>query len=87
MPPLQFTDEEMALLRELAEPIPYRQRQEFLSTVAQELANRPQRGAGVVFDVAREVQRGFVVEARWTPPERETSGAPRLARGRAPLTW
>ena len=62
MPPLALTDEEMTVLRHLAEPIDQRQRTEFLAAVAAELEAGGQAGAigeGSVHRVARTVQRRF----------------------------
>jgi hypothetical protein len=55
--PLSLSDEEMALLRSLAEPVAYGRRREFLCEVAAALEAVPQSGPGVLFRVAREVQR------------------------------
>jgi hypothetical protein len=54
--PLQFTDEEKDLLLTLAAPVAYGQRQEFLRTVAAELANCPS-GPGAIYRVGAQVQR------------------------------
>jgi hypothetical protein len=45
MPPLQLTDEELDVLRELAEPIDHRRRAEFLREVAAALEQTRGRGA------------------------------------------
>jgi hypothetical protein len=47
MPPLSLTDEELALLRELSEPIPLRQRREFLLAIADALETEQTAGAEV----------------------------------------
>jgi hypothetical protein len=47
MPPLSLTDEEMSLLRELAAPIPLRQRQKFLLAIAAELESEQTAGADI----------------------------------------
>jgi hypothetical protein len=47
MPPLSLTDEEMSLLRELAVPIPLRQRQDFLLAIAAELESEQTAGADI----------------------------------------
>jgi hypothetical protein len=44
--PLSFTTEELHMLLELAEPIAYGRRNEFLAAVAKELATLPQTDAG-----------------------------------------
>ena len=62
--PLQFTDEEKDLLLTLAAPVAYGQRQEFLRTVAAELANCPDSGPGATYRTARDVQRRFVLTSR-----------------------
>ena len=69
MPPLHFSDEDMALLRELSAPIDQRRRQEFLLAIAAELeasgqAGEGDVGPGLVHRVGRQVQRRF-----WEPPE------------------
>lgn len=55
--PLSFSTEELHMLLELAEPIAYGRRNEFLAAVAQELATLPQTGAGATYRIAAEVQR------------------------------
>jgi hypothetical protein len=62
--PLQLTTDEMDLVLALASPIAYRQRDEFLRQVAEALASWPERGPGTTHRIARQVQRGFVLEAR-----------------------
>ena len=67
MPPLQLTDDEMSVLRRLAEPLDQQRRQLFLEEVAAELEAKRQAGEigeGVVHRVARVVQRRF-----FDPPE------------------
>jgi len=63
MPPLSLTDEEMALLRELAAPIPLRQRQEFLLAIAAELETEQTAGAdigpGLIHRVAGRLQHRY----------------------------
>jgi len=61
---MSLSDEELALLRSLAEPIAFGRRHEFLTAVAGELANCAEPGKGAVFRIARDVQRRYVVEAR-----------------------
>ena len=67
MPPLQLTDDEMTVLRRLAEPIDHQRRPQFLQEVAAELEAKRQAGEigeGVVHRVARTLQRKY-----WEPPE------------------
>jgi hypothetical protein len=63
MPPLHFSDEEMALLRELAAPIPLRQRREFLLAIAAELETEQTAGAdigpGLIHRVAGRLQHRY----------------------------
>lgn len=47
---MTLTAEERTLLRGLAEPIAYDQREAFLAAVAEALANYPHRGPGSVSD-------------------------------------
>jgi hypothetical protein len=71
-PPLQLNDEELRQLLELAEPVAYGQRREFLQAVALELANCAQPGPGVTYRVARDVQRRYVLTSQRVAPERES---------------
>jgi hypothetical protein len=67
MPPPQLTDDEMSVLRSLAEPIDQQRRPQFLQEVAAELEAKWQAGEigeGVVHRVARTLQRKF-----FDPPE------------------
>jgi hypothetical protein len=67
MPPLQLTDDEMSVLRRLAEPIDRQRRPQFLQEVAAELEASRQAGEigeGAVHRVARTLQRKF-----FDPPE------------------
>ena len=60
--PMHLSDEEMTVLRQLAEPIDQKQRAAFLLAVAAELEADGQAGAvgiGSVHRVARTVQRRF----------------------------
>jgi hypothetical protein len=62
MTPLQLTDDEMSVLRRLAEPIDPQRRPLFLQEVAAELEAKRQAGEigeGVVHRVARTLQRKF----------------------------
>jgi hypothetical protein len=70
MPPLSLSDEELSLLRSLAEPIAYGQRREFLQAVAAELrACEP--GPGATYRIARDVQRRYVLTSQRVAPARE----------------
>jgi hypothetical protein len=76
MPPLQLTDDEMTILRRLAEPIGQQRRPQFLEEVAAELEAKRQAGEigeGAVHRVARTLQRKF-----FDPPE-FTGAEPRHA--------
>ena len=67
MPPLQLTDDEMSMLRRLAEPLDQQRRTQFLQEVAAELEAQRQVGEigeGSVHRVARMLQRKF-----FDPPE------------------
>jgi hypothetical protein len=74
MPPLSLTDEELTLLQSLAEPIAFGRRDEFLTAVADELANCPQTGPGVTHRIAAEIQRRFVLQAQRVAPEGIVTG-------------
>jgi hypothetical protein len=84
--PLSLSDQEMEIVTRMAEPVAFGQRREYLQAVAEALAQYPQAeiGVGTVHQVARAVQRSFVLEAR-----RETSAGAsgskhsRPARGEA----
>ena len=85
MPPLSLSDEELSLLRSLAEPVAYGRRREFLQAVAAALEACPQsqNGPGTTFRIAREVQRRFVLEARrvaQAAPDRGDAGARQAGR-------
>ena len=81
MPPLSLSDEELALLRALAEPVAYGQRRAFLQAVALELANYAQPGPGATYRVARDVHRRYVLTSQRvaeSPPQfRESEPARR----------
>jgi hypothetical protein len=80
MTPLALSDEEMDVLHQLAAPIAWGRRQEFLDQVAAALAACPHSGPGAVHRTAREIQRSFTLGA-----QRETSlaAAPRHLAARA----
>ena len=70
--PLHLSDEEMTVLRQLAEPIDQKQRSAFLAAVAAELEAGGQAGAvgiGSVHRVARTIQRRF-----FDPPQLPNAG-------------
>jgi hypothetical protein len=71
--PLSLSDEELSLLRTLAEPVAYGQRREFLQAVAAELRACPEPGPGATYRVACEVQRRYVLTSQRVPPEREAT--------------
>jgi hypothetical protein len=73
MPPLSLSDEELSLLRSLAEPVAYGQRRAFLQAVAAALEACPQPGPGATHRVARDVQRRYVLTSQRVAPERESA--------------
>jgi hypothetical protein len=81
MPPLSLSDEELSLLRSLAEPVAYGQRREFLQAVAPALAACPQPGPArrtalrAIFSVASSSRR---IGSR-PSAKRRGSGGPRTA--------
>ena len=76
MPPLSLSDEELSLLRSLAEPVAYGRRREFLLSVAAALERCPQPGPGATYRIARDVQRRFVLTSQRVAP-----------RAPAPRAW
>jgi hypothetical protein len=70
--PLSLSDEELSLLRALAEPVAYGRRREFLQEVAAALTTCPQPGPGATYRVARDVQRRYVLTSQRVGPERES---------------
>jgi hypothetical protein len=62
--PLALSDEEMDVLHRLAAPIAYGRREEFLHAMTAALASCPQPSPGVVYRTARELQKGFTLEAQ-----------------------
>jgi hypothetical protein len=62
--PLSLSDEDLALLNQLAAPVGFGQRDQFLRQVADALAAYPEPGPGVVYRVARDIQRGFTLTAQ-----------------------
>jgi hypothetical protein len=77
MQPLSLSDEELSLLRSLAEPVAYGRRGEFMQEVAAALAACPHLGPGVIYRIGRDVQRGYTLTS-----QRETSPGPRHLRAR-----
>ncbi|HMF28567.1 MAG TPA: hypothetical protein VKE42_07330 [Candidatus Cybelea sp.] len=62
MPPLGFSDEEMNAIAALASALPRHARSEFFERIASRLAKHSERGAGLVYRVAIEVQRPLLHE-------------------------
>jgi hypothetical protein len=81
MPPLSLSDEELSLLRSLAEAVAYGQRREFLQAVAAALEACPQSGPGATYRIARDVQRRFVLTSQRAAPAREAPRAWRAQDG------
>jgi hypothetical protein len=78
--PLQLSDEEMQAVLAAVAPIAFGERDRFLRELADELAQYPRGeiGVGLVHRLARQLQRGFVLQAR---KETETgSGVPKYSR-------
>jgi hypothetical protein len=73
MPPLSLSDQELSLLRSLAQPVAYGRRREFLQALAAALEACPQSGPGVTYRVARDVQRRYVLTSQRVAPERESA--------------
>jgi hypothetical protein len=69
--PISFSNEELALLRSLAEPIAFGRRHA-------ELANCEQTGPGMIFRTAVQIQRNFVLTSQ--PPDRETPPQPSASK-------
>jgi hypothetical protein len=69
MPPLSLSDEELSLLRTLAEPVAYGRRGEFMQAVAAELKACPEPGPGATYRVARDVQRRYTLTSQRVAPE------------------
>jgi hypothetical protein len=78
--PLPLSDDELDLLHQLAAPIAYGRRDEFMRAVTAALPAHSSPGVGLVHRVARQIQRDFVVEAR---RETEIGAAPRHLAARA----
>jgi hypothetical protein len=81
--PLQLTDDEMALLTSLAQPIEPAQRSNFLAEVAAAIEAGGLAGGvgpGAVHRIARVVQRRF-----WTPPEISPAMTAPVHRGASKL--
>ena len=67
--PIDFSDEEKDVLLSLAQPVAFGKRPEFLEKVAEQLANYPHRGPGALHQIARAVQRDFVLTSLRTAAE------------------
>jgi hypothetical protein len=81
--PLALSDEEIDILNRLAAPIAFGRRAEFLQAVADALEKSGGgSGVGLVHRVAREVQRGFTLEAQ---REASLAAAPRHMASRPAL--
>ena len=83
MPPLQLTDDEMTVLRSLAEPIEHQRRLQFLQEVAAELEAKRQAGEigeGAVHRVARTLQRKFFDPPEFTGAEPRHDGQRQVGR-------
>ena len=83
MPPLQLTDEEMSVLRRLAEPLDQQRRRQFLQEVAAELEAKRQAGEigeGAVHRVARTLQRKFFDPPDFTGAEPRHDGQRQAGR-------
>jgi hypothetical protein len=76
--PLSLSDAEFAAVQAAAAPIHPQQRDAFLKALAEELVKHPTIGPGVVFRVAAELQRRYVVAAH-----SETAASPRNRSRRA----
>ena len=61
---MQLSPEVLDLLDQLAAPIAFNQREQFLRAVADALAGVPEPGPGVIHRVARGIQGRFIVEAQ-----------------------
>jgi hypothetical protein len=59
MTPIALTDDELDAVYRAARPLPVHQRDAFLQRVADELANCPELGPGVVARACRITQREF----------------------------
>jgi hypothetical protein len=80
--PLSLSNEEVDLLHQLAAPIAYGRREEFLQAVAGALVSCPEPGPGAVYRTAREIQRGFTLGAQ---KETAIAATPRHDGPRSPV--
>jgi hypothetical protein len=80
--PLTLSDDATEVLHQLAAPIAFNRRDEFLQAVADVLAAHAQPGVGLVHRVARDLQRDFTLEAR---RETELPDRPRHLAARTAL--
>ena len=79
-PPL--SNEEIDVLHQLAQPIAWGQRHQFVQAVTDALAACPQPGPGVVYRAARELQRSFTLGAQRAT---EIGASPRHLTRRSPV--
>jgi len=79
-----LSDDELAVITDLARPLPPDQRSPFLAAVVAEASQHPEIGPGLIARIARDLRR------RYTPPSTDNSGSapatpPSAGRGpRAP---
>jgi hypothetical protein len=59
MPPLNLSDDELAIVMDCAKPLRPAERNAFLVAVSIELGRERQLGPGIVSRVCRNLQRGF----------------------------
>jgi hypothetical protein len=78
--PLSLSTEELNQLLELAAPIAYGRRREFLQEVAAALEACPQSGPGTVFRTAAAIQRRFTIQAQRVAPGDMPQGARQAGR-------
>jgi hypothetical protein len=81
MPPLSLSDEELSLLRSLAEPVAYGRRGEFLQEVAAALRACPQPGPGAIYRIARDVQRRYVLTSQRVAAGENAAGLAGVRQG------
>lgn len=60
MPPFSFSDSELSMLLTLSAPVHPSRRSEFLEAVAALVAQSGERGDGLTFRLARELQPKFM---------------------------
>jgi hypothetical protein len=62
--PLALSAESLDALNQLAAPIAWGQRDQFLRQVADALAAHPEPGPGLIFRIGRELQRNYTIDAQ-----------------------